>query len=81
VAAEPSAEELAALEDAIQELGVPAIFIGTTVSPDLAQRIAADTGARLIPLYTGTLTGPDGPAASYLDLMRFDVQAIVEALQ
>jgi ABC-type Zn uptake system ZnuABC Zn-binding protein ZnuA len=81
VAAEPSAEELAALEDAIQAQGVPAIFIGTTVSPSLAQRIASDTGARLIPLYTGTLTGADGPAGSYLDLMRYDVQAIVEALR
>lgn len=81
VAAEPSAEELATLEDAIQELGVPAIFIGTTVSPSLAGRIAADTGAQVVTLYTGTLTGPAGEANSYLELMRFDVQAIVEALR
>jgi ABC-type Zn uptake system ZnuABC Zn-binding protein ZnuA len=80
-AAEPSAEELAALEKAIQALGVPAIFIGTTVSPNLAQRVAADTGAQLVTLFTDALTGPAGEAGSYLDLMRYDVQAIVEALQ
>ena len=80
-AAEPSAEELATLEKAIQALGVPAIFIGTTVSPNLAQRVAADTGAQLVPLYTDALTAPDGEAGSYLELMRYDVQAIVEALK
>jgi len=80
-AAEPSAEELAALENTIQALGVPAIFIGTTVSPNLAQRVAADTGAQLVPLYTDALTAPDGKAGSYLELMRYDVQAIVEALK
>jgi manganese/iron transport system substrate-binding protein len=81
VASEPSAEEVAALEDAIQAYDVPAIFIGTTVSPGLAQRIATDTGARLVTLYTGTLTDASGEAGSYLELMRFDVQAIVEALR
>jgi ABC-type Zn uptake system ZnuABC Zn-binding protein ZnuA len=81
VAAEPSAEEIAALEDAIQTHGVSAIFIGTTVSPGLAQRIANDTGIRLVKLYTGTLSSPSGEAGSYLDLMRYDVQAILEALR
>jgi ABC-type Zn uptake system ZnuABC Zn-binding protein ZnuA len=80
-AAEPSAEELAALENTIQAQGVPAIFIGTTVSPNLAQRVAADTGAHLVTLYTDALTAPGGEAGSYLDLMRYDVGAIVEALQ
>ena len=60
---------------------MPAIFIGTTVSPNLAQRVAADTGAQLVPLYTDALTAPDGKAGSYLELMRYDVQAIVEALK
>jgi ABC-type Zn uptake system ZnuABC Zn-binding protein ZnuA len=80
-AAEPSAEELADLETAIQELGVQAIFLGTTVPPGLAKRVAADTGAQLVTLYTDALTGPAGEADSYLDLMRLDVQAIVEALR
>jgi len=80
-AAEPSAAALAALEDSIRELGVQAIFIGTTVAPNLAQRVATDTGVQLVTLYTDALTDPGGEAASYLELMRYDVSAIVEALK
>jgi ABC-type Zn uptake system ZnuABC Zn-binding protein ZnuA len=80
-AAEPSAEDLAALVDAIRAKGVQAIFVGSTVSPALAQRLAADTGVQVVPIYTDSLTPPGGQASTYLDLMRFDVQSIVEALQ
>jgi manganese/iron transport system substrate-binding protein len=77
---EPSARDLAALEDAIRAAGVPAIFVGTTVSATLAERVAADTGARIVFLYTGSLSEADGPAATYVDLMRFDVDRIVAGL-
>ncbi len=79
--AEPSAQELAALEDAIRQLGVKAIFVGTTVNPNLAQRIAEDTGVKLVYLYTGSLSEQDGPASTYLNFMRYNVNAIVEALR
>lgn len=78
--AEPSAQEVAQLEDAIRSLGVPAIFLSSTVSPSLVQRIAQDTGVRLVTLYIGSLSGPEGPAATYIDMMRYNVQAIVSAL-
>ena len=78
---EPSAQELAQLEDAIRELGVRAIFVGNTVNPGLAQRLANDTGTKLVFFYTGSLTEATGPAPTYLDYMRFNVQAIVEALK
>lgn len=77
---EPSARELAALEDAIRAAGVPCLFVGTTIPSDLAERVAADTGTRIVFLYTGSLSEPGGPAATYLDLMRFDVGQIVEGL-
>jgi len=79
--AEPSAKELAALEDAIQALGVKAIFVGNTVNPNLAQRVAKDTGTQLVTLYTGSLTEKGGQAGTYLDYMRFNVNAIVQALK
>lgn len=79
--AEPSARNLAALEDAIRSLGVPAVFVSTTVNPALAERVAEDTGARLVFLYVGSLSALGGPAASYLDLLRYDVRAIVDALR
>ncbi len=77
---EPSARELAVLEENIREQGIKAIFVSTTVNPALAERIATDTGARLVFLYTGSLSEPDGPADSYIAFMRYNVNAIVAAL-
>ncbi len=78
---EPSAKELAELQDAIHDLGVQAIFVGNTVNPDLAQRVAQDTGVQLIFLYTGSLTKKGGPADNYLDYIHYNVNAIVNALK
>jgi ABC-type Zn uptake system ZnuABC Zn-binding protein ZnuA len=80
-AAEPSAQELAALEDAIRQYGVKAILVGNTVNPSLAEPVAADTGISLVSFYTGSLSPADGPAATYLDYMHYNVNAIVTAIQ
>lgn len=77
---EPSARDIAALVSTIESLDIPAIFVGTTVNPSLAQQIAADTGIRVISLYTGALSEPDGPAATYLAFMQYTVNALVEGL-
>jgi ABC-type Zn uptake system ZnuABC Zn-binding protein ZnuA len=79
--AEPSAQQIAALEDDIRRLGVPAVFVSTTVNPKVSERVAQDTGVRLVRLYTGSLTEPAGEAGTYLDFMRYDVNAIVSALR
>jgi ABC-type Zn uptake system ZnuABC Zn-binding protein ZnuA len=78
--AEPSAQDVARLEDAIVRFNVRAVFVGLTVNPALAQRIAHDTGTRLVFLYTGSLSEPGGPADSYLSFMRHNVSAMVDAL-
>ncbi|MBN1955510.1 MAG: zinc ABC transporter substrate-binding protein [Anaerolineae bacterium] len=79
--AEPSAQERAELEEAILALDVGAIFVGVTSNPRLAQQIARDTGIQVVPLYTGSLSASGGPAENYLALMRYNVTAIVTALQ
>ena len=79
--AEPSAQDIAALEDQITALGVPVVFVGKSVNPNLAERIAEDTGVELVFLYTGSLSGEDGPAPTYLEMMRYDVGVIVEGLK
>lgn len=79
--ADPSARELANLEEAIRNLDIPAIFVGTTVNPVLAESIAADTGIAVVKLHTGSLSRAGGPAETYLELMRHDVTAIVNALE
>jgi ABC-type Zn uptake system ZnuABC Zn-binding protein ZnuA len=78
---EPSARDIAALEDAIREYGVPAVFAESTVNPSLAEQVARDTGVKLVPLYSGSLSAPGGGAETYTLLMRYDVNAIVEALK
>jgi manganese/iron transport system substrate-binding protein len=78
---EPSAQDIAALEDAIRQYGVPAVFAESTVNPKLAQQVATDTDVKLVPLFTGSLGGPGSGAESYVALMRHDVNAIVEALR
>ena len=79
--AAPSAQELAALEDKIREQSVPAVFVGTTVNPGLAEQLAQDAGVKLVYLYTGSLSEPGGEVDSYLAFMRYNVNAIVEALK
>lgn len=80
-AAEPSAQEIAALEDAIRRLGVPAVFTESTVNPKLAEQVARDTGIRLVRLYTGSLGEAGSGAETYIGMMRYNVRAIVEALK
>ncbi len=79
--AEPSAQALADLQDQIVREGVQAIFVGTTVNPRLAEQLAQDLDIQVVELYSDSLSAADGPAATYLDFMRYNVNAIVTALQ
>jgi ABC-type Zn uptake system ZnuABC Zn-binding protein ZnuA len=78
---EPSAQEMAALEERIMKLGVQAIFVENTVSPRLAERVSADTGVKVVALFTDSLGGPGSGADTYLTFMRYNVSAIVDALK
>ncbi len=79
--AAPSAQELAALQQQVVQEGVTAILVGTTVNPDVAQQIAADTGAVVTPIYTDSLSDASGPAATYLAMMRYNLAQIAAALK
>lgn len=78
--AEPSARDVAKTIEVIRAENVPAIFVGNTARPDVAEQVAEETGAEIVRLFTGSLSDPDGPAPTYLDHMRFNVNAIVDAL-
>jgi zinc/manganese transport system substrate-binding protein/manganese/iron transport system substrate-binding protein len=81
-AASPSAQQVSELIQSIQRAGVRAVFTENTLNPDLANTIAQEAGVKVISeLYTDALGPADSPAATYIDLMRFDVQTIVEALK
>ena len=78
---EPSAGDLADLVEEVKEEGVPAVFGETTVSERLAQAVASESGAELVRLYSGSL-GPEGSgAATYIEMVRTNVERIVQALK
>ncbi|MGC8880093.1 MAG: metal ABC transporter substrate-binding protein [Anaerolineae bacterium] len=78
----PSAQQLAQLIDLIRETGAPAIFLETGSNPQLAEQLARETGVRVVSgLYTHSPSPPDGPAPTYLDMMRYNTTIIVEALR
>lgn len=79
--ASPSAQDIAAIEDAIRGLGVRAVFVGKSINPTIAQRVAEDTGVKLVFLYHGSLSEAGEPADSYLNYMRYNVTQIVNALK
>jgi ABC-type Zn uptake system ZnuABC Zn-binding protein ZnuA len=76
-----SAQAMAALQQQVAAAGVNAIFVGNTVNHDLADQIAADTGVQVVPLYTDALGAPEGPASTYIDMMRYNANTIVAALK
>jgi ABC-type Zn uptake system ZnuABC Zn-binding protein ZnuA len=78
---EPSAQDIAILEDVIREFDIPAIFTESTVNPKLAEQVANDTDVQLVRLFTGSLGEPGSGVESYLELIRFDVNAIVDSLK
>jgi ABC-type Zn uptake system ZnuABC Zn-binding protein ZnuA len=75
----PSAEGLVSLVETIKATGAPAVFLETGNSPDLAMQLARETGIAVVTdLYTHSL-GPDAP--TYIDMMHWNVDHIVEALK
>ena len=78
---EPSARDMAMVVDRVQAESVPAIFSDTHLSDALVQVIAAEAGLEVFGLYSDALSDADGPAATYLDYMRYNVSTIVEALK
>ena len=55
--------------------------MGTTFNPGLGEQVADDTGTELVFVYTGSLSESDGDAGTYLDYMRYNTTAIVNALK
>jgi ABC-type Zn uptake system ZnuABC Zn-binding protein ZnuA len=78
---EPSAGELAALVQTVKAAGVKAVFSEAQFDPALAETLAEEAGITKVvtTLYNDAL-GP-APADTYLGMMRWNVDQIVEALR
>ena len=80
--ASPSAQQMATLIDTIKSSGAPAIFLDISENQKLANQIASESSAKVVTdLYVETISAPDGPAATYIEMIRHDVSIIVEALK
>ncbi|WNB84620.1 metal ABC transporter substrate-binding protein [Cellulomonas sp. ATA003] len=65
----------------VREREVPAVFCESTVSDTAQRQVARETGARFGGvLYVDSLSGPDGPVPTFLDLLRHDTEVVAAAL-
>jgi ABC-type Zn uptake system ZnuABC Zn-binding protein ZnuA len=80
--ASPSARQLASLIGTIKSSGARAIFLDIGENQNLAQQIASETGVKVVTgLYVESISGSAGPAPTYIDMIKYDVTVILEALK
>lgn len=79
---EASAKAVARIIDQVREQQIRAVFLENVSDPRLLQQIAEETGAKIGgTLYSDALSAPEGPAATYLAMMRHNLEELTEALQ
>jgi zinc/manganese transport system substrate-binding protein len=79
--AEGSARDIAHIIKQIRAEHIPAVFLENVADPRVMEQIARESGARVGgTLYSDALTAPDGPAPTYIDLMRHNLKQLVTAL-
>jgi zinc/manganese transport system substrate-binding protein len=80
-ALEPSAQDVAELIGLIEEEEVGAIFSEASIDTELSEQIADETGAIVVAdLYADSL-GPEGSGAeTYIEMMEYNAQHIVDGL-
>ncbi len=67
--------------DKIREHKITDVFSESTISPAPAQQVARETGARYSGvLYVDSLSSPDGPVPTYIDLLKVTLKTITDGL-
>lgn len=78
---EASAKDVAKIINQIKKQKIPAIFVENVSDPRLLKRISEETGAKIGgTLYSDALTDAKGPAPTYIDMMRHNVETLAAAL-
>ncbi|MEM1387739.1 MAG: metal ABC transporter substrate-binding protein [Pseudomonadota bacterium] len=78
---DPSAADVAALITQIRDEGISAVFVESITDNRLLEQIASETGAMIGgTLYSDALSDEDGPAATYIDMMRHNAMTLSQAL-
>lgn len=79
--AQASARDVARIIRQIRKDRFPAVFLENVSDPRLMDQIARETGARIGgALYTDSLSAPNGPAGTYIDMVRHNISELTKAL-
>jgi manganese transport system substrate-binding protein len=61
---------------------IPAVFCESTVSDKAQRQVAKESGAKFAGVfYVDSLSPPDGPASTYLQLLEYNVNTLIKGLQ
>jgi zinc/manganese transport system substrate-binding protein len=78
---EASAQDVAKIIRQIKAEKIPAVFMENITDHRLLDQIASETNAKIGgTLYTDALSSPDGPAGTYLDMFRNNIETLTAAL-
>jgi zinc/manganese transport system substrate-binding protein len=78
---EASARDVAKIIRQVKTQKIPAVFLENVTDPRLMRSIASESGAKIGgTLYSDALSPPDGPASTYIDMMRNNVRELSAAL-
>jgi zinc/manganese transport system substrate-binding protein len=79
--AEASAKDVARIITQVKRERIAAVFLENVADQRLMQQVARETGARIGgTLYSDSLSPPDGPAPTYIRMMRHNIRTLSEAL-
>lgn len=74
-------QQVRSVIDGVKDNNIPVVFCESTVNTAPAEQVARETGAHYGGvLYVDSLSEPDGPVPSYLDLLTVTSQTVVDGL-
>lgn len=75
-------QQIRKVVDTVRQHQIPAVFSESTISDKPARQIARETGAHYGGvLYVDSLSAPDGPVPTYLDLLNVTTRTLVQGLK
>ncbi|PJE35968.1 iron ABC transporter substrate-binding protein [Pseudooceanicola lipolyticus] len=75
-------QQVRAVIDGVRSNNIPVVFCESTVNTTPAEQVARETGAHYGGvLYVDSLSEPDGPVPTYLDLLRVTSQTVADGLE
>ena len=79
---ESTPKQIQTVIEKVKTHDIPAVFCESTVNDQGQREVVKATGAKFGgTLYVDSLSLPDGPVPTYLDLLKYDVETIANALR